>query len=162
MQDSLDATLQKVLDILEKEDGKPFEEKKKIAIQLLKKHDDSPLAETLFNHALADQEGKRISSAFWKSDEIISTSSNVILRKVNESDKEEFLNLQREYAVIKSMLSKSAYCDMVWNEHRDDKALYFSIMRAGKYIGYCGIKNTTKKPWEIAIEIFPEWTNQGI
>lgn len=162
MQNSLDATLQKVLDILEAEDEKSFEEKKEIAIQLLKEQDNSPLAETLVNHALADQEGKRISADFWESGKILSASSNVFLRKVDESDKEDYLNLQRRYAVIKSMLSKKAYLDMIWNEYIDDKALYSSIIRAGKYIGYCGIKNTTKKPWEIAIEIFPEWTNQGI
>lgn len=76
MQNSLDATLQKVLDILEAEDEKSFEEKKEIAIQLLKEQDNSPLAETLVNHALADQEGKRISADFWESGKILSASSN--------------------------------------------------------------------------------------
>ena len=38
----------------------------------------------------------------------------------------------------------------------------FSIIKDGQYIGYCGIKNTSQEPWEIAIEILPDWTNQGI
>ena len=63
---------------------------------------------------------------------------------------------------MKSMLKEESYCDMIWNEHLEPKALMLTITKAGTYIGYCGIKNTTQKPWEIAIELLPQWTNRGI
>jgi len=60
------------------------------------------------------------------------------------------------------MLKEEAYCDMAWNEHVEPKALMLTILKDGTYIGYCGIKNTAQKPWEIAVELLPQWTNQGL
>ena len=63
---------------------------------------------------------------------------------------------------MKGMLNEQAYCDMAWNEHVEPKALMMTIVKDGIYVGYCGIKSTAQAPWEIAIELLPHWTNQGI
>ena len=57
---SLNATLQEVLDLLEAEDGKSFEEKKEEAIKRLRKAEDSSLADTLVNLALAEKDAAKI------------------------------------------------------------------------------------------------------
>lgn len=65
--------------------------------------------------------------------------------KYNTKNKESFLELQKENAIIKSILQEETYCDMLWDEHIEDKALMFSIEAGGEYAGYCGIKNTTSE-----------------
>ena len=60
------------------------------------------------------------------------------------------------------MLNEQAYCDMAWNEHVEPKALMLTISKDGSYVGYCGIKSTAEENWEIAIELLPQWVNQGI
>lgn len=37
-----------------------------------------------------------------------------------------------------------------------------SIAKDGEYVGYCGIRDLSKEPWEIAIELLPKWLHQGI
>lgn len=99
---------------------------------------------------------------FWELGECIAVENNIILRKVQDSDKDIFIELQKENSIFKSMLKEEAYCDMLWNEHIEYKALMFSIVVDNKYVGYCGIKNTTHEQWEIAIEILEKWKCKGI
>ena len=159
---SLESTVQEVLDLLEADDGKPFEEKKAAAVNLLRKSKDAPLAEALVDFAVADTVGKTTKEKFWDAGTISCLNGSLILRKVEEVDRDGYIGLQKSYNLRKSMLKEEAYCDMVWREHQEPKALMFSIIKDGQYIGYCGIKNTSQEPWEIAIEILPDWTNQGI
>ena len=133
---SLNATLQEVLDLLEAEDGKSFEEKKEEAIKRLRKAEDSSLADTLVDLALAEKDAAKIKTMFWESGNIISSDETVSLRQVSPSDRDDFLNIQREYSVMKSMLKEEVYCDMVWKEHNEDKSLMCSILKDGSYIGY--------------------------
>lgn len=159
---SLNVVLQEVLDILNAEDGRSFSEKKEEMLQRLRKVEDSVIADTLVDRAIADAEGLRIKTEFWKSGETVPAGHGIVLRKVAQSHREGFLGLKREYSVMQSSLQEKAYCDMIWNEHTSDRSLMLSILRDGTYIGYCGIHNTAREPWEIAIELQPEWTNQGI
>lgn len=159
---SLESTVQEVLDLLEADDGKPFEEKKAAAVNLLRKSKEAPLAEALVDFAVADTVGKTIKEKFWDAGTISCLNGGLILRKVEEADRDGYIGLQKAYNLMKSMLKEETYYDMVWREHQEPKALMFSIIKDGQYIGYCGIKNTSQEPWEIAIEILPDWTNQGI
>ena len=159
---SLESTVQEVLDLLEADDGKPFEEKKAAAVNLLRKSKEAPLAEALVDFAVADTVGKTTKEKFWDAGTISCLNGWLILRKVEEADRDGYIGLQKAYNLMKSMLKEETYCDMVWREHQEPKALMFSIIKDGQYIGYCGIKNTSQEPWEIAIEILPDWTNQGI
>lgn len=159
---SLESTVQEVLDLLEADNGKPFEEKKAAAVNLLRKSKEAPLAEALVDFAVADTVGKTIKEKFWDAGTISCLNGGLILRKVEEADRDGYIGLQKAYNLMNSMLKEETYCDMVWREHQEPKALMFSIIKDGQYIGYCGIKNTSQEPWEIAIEILPDWTNQGI
>ncbi|MCI8388807.1 MAG: GNAT family N-acetyltransferase [Clostridiales bacterium] len=159
---SLNATLQEVLDLLDAEDGKSFEEKKEEAIKLLRKAEDSLLSNTLVNLAISEKDTAKVKTMFWASGNVFSSDKTISLRQVDSSDRGDFLDIQREYSIVKSMLKEEVYCDMVWKEHTEDKSLMCAILKDETYIGYCGVNNTTLEPWEIAIEIKPEWTKQGI
>ena len=153
MKISIEDSIHKVMDIIEKEDGRTFEEKKKEAINFLKDKENTLLAERLIDIATNDEMGKKIYKKFWAMGECIITENEIILRKVQDSDKHIFIELQKENNIVKSMMKEEAYRNMLWNEHIEYKALMFSVIVDNEYAGYCGIKNTTHEQWEIAIEI---------
>lgn len=111
---------------------------------------------------MADMKGKQIKDTFWGAGNVTCQDSSIVLRDVEESDRESFFEMQREYSPMKSMLEEESYRTLLWKEHLAEKALTLSIEKDGTYIGYCGIKNTSQIPWEIAIELLPQWTKQGI
>ena len=162
MKISIEDSIHKVMDIIEKEDGRTFEEKKKEAINFLKDKENTLLAERLIDIATNDEMGKKIYKKFWAMGECIITENEIILRKVQDSDKDIFIELQKENNIVKSMMKEEAYRNMLWNEHIEYKALMFSIVVDNEYVGYCGIKNTTHEQWEIAIEILNKWKHKGI
>ena len=159
---SLETTVQEVLDILEADDGKSFEEKKAAMIEHLSLSQDAELSEILVDRAIAEKNDRELKNDFWNAGVVTCADSSIILRRVDASDREGFLSLQRKYSVLRSMLEEESYCTLVWNEHQEDKALMLTIEKSGEYLGYCGIKNTSQDPWEIAIELQPQWTKQGI
>lgn len=158
----MDTMLQTVLELIDSDDGKDFEEKRKEAIEFLSQKKSRNVAEILVDLAIDDQTGKEIASSFWAAGQPIQIKDELILRAANPSDRETFLEIQRIYSPMRSMLQEGAYCDMVWKEHIQPKALMCSILKNDTYIGYCGIKDTAHEPWEIAIELLPQWTRQGI
>lgn len=162
MKISIEDSIHKVMDIIEKEDGRTFEEKKKEAINFLKDKENTLLAERLIDIATNDEMGKKIYKKFWEMGECIITENEIILRKVQDSDKDIFIELQKENNIVKSMMKEEAYRNMLWNEHIEYKALMFSVIVDNEYAGYCGIKNTTHEQWEIAIEILNKWKHKGI
>ena len=162
MQKSLDTILKAVLDVLEADDGKSFEEKKALAVNMLRCKEDSLLANRLVDMAVAETDASQLKNTFWSAGEVIHAENGIILRKVKETDREKFLELQRIYSAMKSMLQQEAYCNMVWNKHTEPKSLILSIEKQGSYVGYCGIQDITKKTWEISIELFPDKVHQGI
>ena len=162
IKESTDQILQEALDILDADDGKSFEEKKEAMVRHLRESKEDALAEVLADCAIADKTGQQIKAKFWSSGIVTCPDTTIILRDVDDADREGFLTIQRENSPLKEMLKEEVYCDMVWKEHREEKALMLSILRDGAYIGYCGIKNTAQEPWEIAIEIQSDWTRHGI
>jgi len=159
---TIEDTLQEALDILDADDGKSFEEKKEAMIKHLQRHKEPVLVEALADLAIADKKGQQLKDTFWSSGNVTSADESIILRKVEDVDREGYMELQKEYSIMKSMLKEKAYCDMAWNEHVEPKALMLTILKDGAYVGYCGIKSLVHEPWEIAIELLPQWTNHGI
>lgn len=159
---TLESTLQGALDILDCEDGKSFEEKRDAVIELLQKHRDPVLVDALTDLAIADKTGQQLQDRFWSYGDVPCHSSEIVLRKVCDADRVGYMEMQREYSIMKHMLKEESYCELVWREQLDPKALILTITKGDSYIGYCGIKSTVQKPWEIAIELLPQWTNQGI
>ena len=99
---------------------------------------------------------------FWQHGEQIVVSEQLLLRPVKDSDREGFLDLQRQYSPFKKSLEIKRNCDLVWNEHSMCEAITLSIEFEEQYIGYCSVNPTSKTPWEISIELRPERTKQGI
>ena len=60
------------------------------------------------------------------------------------------------------MFNDDNFKDTLWEEHRSDDAIVCTITYEGKYVGYCGIKDTTKDKWEINIELLKKYFNNGI
>jgi len=149
--------VQKVMDIFEAEDGRVFEEKKKEVIEYLKNQEDTLLAERVLSAAINDEKGRCWKEKFWQAGETLQSNGHVILRKVKETDREMFLELQRETSMMRSMLKEEGYRLMLWDEHIQDKALMATIEVDDEYAGYCGINNLSKEYWEIAIELREKW-----
>lgn len=163
IQRSVETIVQEVLDILDKDDGKTFDEKKKIILQYLRSHKETEnMADVLADFALADMKGEQIKDTFWKLGHVICQDPSIVLRKVEDLDRDAFLIMQLEYSPMKYMLAEESYRELLWKEHLSEESLMLSIEKNGTYIGYCGIKNTSQHPWEIAIELLPQWTKRGI
>lgn len=162
MQKRLDDVLQNVVDIFEAEDGRSFEEKKKLALSSLTDQQDALLGKCLVDMATHQNTAQQLRESFWAFGEEIALPDDLLLRNVRESDKENFLSLQNVYSLMRSMLCHEAYRDMIWSEHWEQKSLMLSIEKGGSYAGYCGIQDLSANVWEISIELMPEYTHQGI
>lgn len=162
VKNTIEDTLQEALDILDADDGKSFEEKKEALIKHLQSHKEPVLVDALADLAIADKKGQQMRDTFWRCGDVTCEDASIVLRKVDERDRVGYLELQKEYSIMKGMLKEQAYCDMAWNEHVEPKALMLTILKDGAYVGYCGIKSTAQEQWEIAIELLPKWTHQGI
>ena len=163
MKRSLDAVLQEVLDILEADDGKSFEEKKEAAVNRLRTCQDEFVAETLADFAVADIAGLQLQNEIWKSGAVFYGDEHVALRRVQDVDRDAFIEIQREYSVMKEMLREEAYCNLVWNEHTESKDPHvFYTQRQQIRRVLWNQKTSHTNPGEIVIEIQKEWTRQGI
>lgn len=154
--------LQQVLDILEADDGKSFEEKKEEAIQLLRTTAEMSKTENKIEYPDNENKSADIKSSFWSAGNITSSADDIILRPVNYSDRSDYFEIQKSYSMFKSMLNDETYCDTLWKEYTTEKSLMCTIVKNGIYVGYCGINNITSQTYEIAIELKPEWTRKGI
>ena len=158
----MEGSIQNVLNILEEDDGKSFEEKKKEAIAYLEMQEDALLTDKALRAAVNDDTGKRIKEKFWKEGNIIGNDAHIQIRSVQETDRNQFLRLQRETCIMKSMLKEESYQRRIWDGHIQDKSMMFTIEVDGKYAGYCGIHNLSSENWEIAIELLKRFRKKGV
>lgn len=157
-----EAILRDVLELLEANDGKPFEEKKKEITDYLRNCTEDSHADALADIAGEEQRCQILNQKFWGAGNVISAGNRITMRRVQESDREGYLEIKRAYLVTKHMLKEPTYCNMLWEEYIASKRLTLSIHSDGSYIGYCGINNLLQEPWEIGIELRPEWARRGI
>lgn len=155
-------TVQKVLDILEKEDGTTFDERKKEAIAYLETQEDTLLAEMILHAAVSGETGKRIKEKFWNSGNIAKNDLHVYIRRVKETDREKYIELQKETCIMKSMFKEESYQILLWNGHIQNKSMLFTVEVDGEYAGFCGINNLAHEKWEIAIELLKKFHNRGV
>lgn len=104
----------------------------------------------------------KVVDCFWKSGEISLPLKKIVLRPVDECDREKFIELQKENAIMPEMFKKEKFKDYLWQEHTNETALIGSILLGNEYVGYCGIKDVTHDRWEITIEILKKWQHKGI
>lgn len=153
-----DTLIQEILEILDADDGKSATEKREAIIA----HLNSIIAEGTKDFGIPKKCTGIQTETFWNDGQIICPQSEIVLRRVEDADREGYIKIQQEYSVMKSMLREESFRNMIWKSHIEDKALMLSILQNGTYVGYCGIKDCTREPWEIVIEILPEWTKCGI
>lgn len=155
-------SVQKVYHILQRKDGKPFEEKKKEAEDYIRTLEEPRLAEIILERAVQDETGKKMKEQFWKTGEIKKRDALLSLRDVKETDRESFLALQRETNIAKVWLNQESYQKILWEEHIQEKAIMFSIEVDHEYAGYCGIYDLSSENLEIVIELLEKFQRQGI
>lgn len=129
---------------------------------LLELTEEAPIADGVIDVMHTEFDVSKLQATFWQAGHIFCTDKSISLRQVDESDRESFIEIQREYSAFRSMLKDEIYCDMVWKEHTQERGLMCAITKDSTYLGYCGISNITAEPWEITIELKSEWTRQGI
>lgn len=159
---SIDAILQSALDTLEADDGKTFEEKKKLVVQMLTEQQNALTGRKKVKISPEKKLPSQIRDEFWAFGEKIDAPGGVTLRTVKEADKDGFFTLQKHYSHTPAILEQEAYRNMLWSEHTEQKSLILSIDHNGSYAGYCGIQDLSREIWEISIELLPEKTAQGI
>ena len=122
----VNAVLDEVLTILETDDGKSFEEKKKKIDQLLSAKIEKPEA--------SRDKGSvpNVADTFWQQGEI-TVAEGLILRRVKETDREHYLALEQHYFVAKSMLEDETFRDKVWRNHIDDTSALFEMKKGAAF-----------------------------
>lgn len=153
------AMLDEALKIIDSDEGKTLAPEE-LAARI--KQFAAEIPEEKVEKLLADDAaGQEIKERFWRPGKLSCLNGTLLLRNTVDSDREGFLRLQQEYSPLRSLLEEEQYCSKIWDDHCGHTALTLSIIRDGAYVGYCGIKDLSKKRWEIAIELLPEWTRQG-
>lgn len=104
----------------------------------LEKRTEKPIVENRIN--------TNASKRFWQLGNTIYSDGQIILRKVEDDDKQSFLNLQYEYTLMPFMFRDERFKQDLWEEHIKDVSITCSIIDSATkaYIGYCGIKNKSQ------------------
>ena len=124
---SINEALDKVLAILEADDGKSFEEQKKEIAQLLSAKMEKP-EDSCDKDSVSD-----VTDTFWQQGEI-TVAEGLILRRVKETDREHYLALEQHYFVAKSMLEDETFRDKVWRNHIDDTSALFEMKKGAAFL----------------------------
>lgn len=156
-------TAEKVLEILEKDDGSSFEEKKAEAMRMLG-DEVSGYEDARKKHASEGAVGIGASVSFWDEGEAVYADGRITLRRVRAEDREKYIEVQRENTIMPFMFKDEGFVESLWKMHIESTALMCSVVGSGnrEYMGYCGIKNVCAEKWEVAIELLKEHTGQGI
>lgn len=107
---------------------------------------------------------KRYLNVFWEVGYNVFSDEKITLRHPLNDDKDNFLMVQKENTLVPFMFEEDSFCESLREEHLAPTAIMCSIVstETNEYIGYCGIKDTSKERWEIAVEILEKWQEQGI
>lgn len=154
------AMLDEVLKIIDSKDDNALRPDE--LIEYLQKFASEPPIEKVERVRTELVEAQQTKDSFWDCGAIVCDAPAFTMRKVNANDQAGFFRLQQEYSSVRSLLVDESYRLEIWSEHIESTALMLSIIHENQYIGYCGIKDTSKDPWEIVIELLPEWTHRGI
>lgn len=97
-----------------------------------------------------------------ESGECVGDTDLIKLFVINEKEKSEYMALSYEYAASKSAFKDEEYIKDLWNGFIGEQVFTCSVYdKKEHFIGYCSIKDLSKKEWEIAIELLPEWCHKG-
>lgn len=90
-------------------------------------------------------------------------TDRLILRMIQEADKEKYITLSYENSIMKSFFKDEQFIDDLWSTFMQDNSFVCSIFdkKIYEFIGYCSIKDMQKEVWEIAIEIKTDYHHMG-
>ncbi len=87
---------------------------------------------------------------------------NVRLRHIEESDKDSYIELEKETWVGDGLLEGENNADQVWTGIFMKTEITYTILANAEISGFCTIKHIDQDEKEIAIEIFTRFRHQGI
>lgn len=154
------AMMDEILRMLDSNEGKPINPEEIVAHmnQFMVDPPTDKAEKAVDDYAV----GQKLKNQFWSFGNISCKNGELLLRAVLDCDKDGYLQLQQAYSSLRSLLQDERYCEKIWRDHTDHTTLIISIEKNGEYVGYCGIKDLSKEQWEIAIELLPKWTHQGV
>ena len=153
--------LEQVKAIYDADDGRSDDEKKEESEKLLSKR-LAELREMIDSENVENDVVVKIANDFWGNNAMRLAQDGIILRRVAESDKDKFIELEIENSALPDKYEDESFRDSMWEGHIVDTSIVFTIEKGGEYAGYCAIKDIDKSEWEISIEILKKFHRQGI
>lgn len=87
---------------------------------------------------------------------------NIILRKLQDTDKDTYFALAKETWVNKKLLQDPSQIDLSWKTMFCDTETHYAIVKKGEICGFCSILHFDRELQEIGIELFKIFQHQGI
>lgn len=98
-----------------------------------------------------------------KSEPIFAADDTLLLKPLNEEYHDLYIKTRAAYAYNSGFYLNPKNRSVATCELRQEESLFMAILRQknSAYIGYIGLKDTSKNLWEFCIELLPEYCNQG-
>lgn len=95
--------------------------------------------------------------------ETVAEGTKIVLKVLAKNEQEEYLNVAYNYSVYKGLYKEESFRDEIWREFLSDDSFVCSIYdkESLTFVGYCYIRSLSKRDWELAIELKPEYCHQG-
>ena len=142
--------LDKVKEIYNADDGRTDDEKKEYANEIMSKRMEE-LQEMVDSENTKTGVMAQIADEFWQKNNTEPERDGIRLRKVTETDRDKFIELELENSVSPNLYQDESFRDSMWEGHIVDTSIVFTIEKDGEYADYCAIKDIDKSEWEISI-----------
>lgn len=87
---------------------------------------------------------------------------NIRLRKIQESDKETYIELANEIWVNKKALQDKEHNDSFWKSMFSNTEIHYAILMGEQICGFASVMKLDKEVQELGIELFEKFHHQGI
>lgn len=90
-------------------------------------------------------------------------NDTLLLKPLTEEYHDLYIKTRAEHAYNSGFYLKQKNRSVVLCELKQEQSLFMAVVRQADnaYIGYVGLKDTSKNLWEFCIELLPEYCNQG-
>lgn len=87
---------------------------------------------------------------------------DVKLRKIQDSDKDTYIKLQKETWINKKNLESEEQNDRLWSLMFSDTEVHYAVLVKDQICGFVSVMKLDKEIQELGIELFTEFQHQGI
>lgn len=87
---------------------------------------------------------------------------DVELRKLQDSDKEVYIELANEIWVNKKILQDEVHNNRFWEDMFSDTEIHYAILMGNQICGFASIMKLDKEVQELGLELFERYHHQGI